>query len=90
MRLICESYNALCSLMNFEVNGIKAEEKDFGEHHDIQPELADDYACYNMKFIPKPATQEVLNKYNINVDEYNEVCNKLDEQLSFGNCGWCQ
>ena len=89
MKLKCRAFGALCALEEFVVNGIEARESDFGEHHDTEPNKADDYCCGNMQFSPKPATQKILDKYNINVDEYNEICEKLDEQLSFGSCGWC-
>ena len=90
MELKCNSMGALCALGTFEINGIQADEEDFGEHYDTNPELAEDYCCYNMKFFSKPATQEVLDKYGITLQEYHEVCDKLDEELSFGNCGWCE
>lgn len=89
MDLICNSYGSLCSLGTFEINGIAAKEEDFGEHHDTNPELAEDYGCYNMKFFAKEPTPDVLFKYNITESEYDEVCKKLYEELSFGNCGWC-
>lgn len=89
MDCICESFDALCSLKKFVINGVEAQYGDFGTKEDTAWEEADDYCCGNMQFIPKPATQKVLDKYDINVDEYNEVCKKLDEQLSFGCCGWC-
>lgn len=88
MKLICESYGALCELSRFEINGTDASYRDFGTKEDIA-ENYDDYGCGNMRFIAKPATQKILDKYNINVDEYNEVCEKLDKELSFGCCSWC-
>lgn len=90
MELKCTSMGALCALSEFEINGINAKEEDFGEHHDANPELAQDYCCYNMKFFPKEPDPFVLVKYGITTEEYNEVCRKLDEELSFGNCGWCE
>ena len=27
---------------------------------------------------------------NITDEEYNEVCNVLEEKLSWGSCGWCE
>ena len=90
MKLVCKAYSSLCELQDFEINGIKAYEEDFGEHYDVDEENADPYCCANMKFVAKPATQEVLDKYKISTDEYNKICEKLDEELSFGDCGWCE
>ena len=90
MELECNAYGSLCGLSNFRINGIEAEEEDFGEHHDHHPELAEDYCCYDMKFTAKEPDPSVLLKYGITTEEYNEVCKKLDEELSFGNCGWCE
>lgn len=88
MKLEMETYSALCSLSTFTINGIDAEVEDFGRQHDADPDHAEDYCCGDMRFFPKPATQSVLDKYNINITEYNEICEKLD-CLSFGSCGWC-
>ena len=88
MKLEIKCYGALCSLEIFKINDIDAYEGDFGDKEDIDRDNAEDYCCGNMQFIPKPATQKILDKYKINVDEYNKVCEKLDV-LSFGSCGWC-
>jgi len=42
-----------------------------------------------MQFTGVEATAEVLEKYKITKDEYNEIVAKLEEGLSFGSCGWC-
>lgn len=39
--------------------------------------------------IAKQETKEILRKYSINKKEYDEICKKLEEGLSFGSCGWC-
>lgn len=78
----------LCILDKFEINGIEADYEDFGSKEDRAPELAEPYCCGNMQFIPKLATQDILDKYNINVTEYNKICDEL-QCLSFGSCGWC-
>lgn len=88
MKLEVNAYTAYCALEVFKINGESAYEDDFGEQKDLGGVDVEDYCCGNMQFIPKPATQEVLDKYGINVDEYNEVCKKLD-CLSFGSCHWC-
>ena len=88
-----KSYDALpCRLMEFTINGIKADQNDFGEETDLgwgerEPEP---YACGNMQFESYPTPPEgVLEKYGINLEEYHEICEKLENQLFVGECGWC-
>lgn len=88
MKLELECYGALCELKTFRINEINADYHDFGYKQDTAPEIAEPYGCGNMQFIPKPVEKEILDKYNITVDEYNEICVKLD-CLSFGGCRWC-
>jgi hypothetical protein len=89
MELKLEVYGSLCSTKEFSINGVEAEYEDFGEKYDHSPDEAEDYACGNMKFTANRATQEILDKYKINITEYNEVCEQLEQKLSFGSCGWC-
>ena len=89
MKLKLEAYAALCSLAVFEINGIEADTDDFGDNEDRSPDTAEDYCCGDMQFEAKPPTQEVLNKYSITADEYQEICEKIGEAISFGSCGWC-
>ena len=84
-----EVYYALCELSTFEINGIEADYNDFGDKDDVSPETAEEYGCGNMKFTPKLATDEILNKYKISVDEYNTITLILIDKLSFGSCGCC-
>lgn len=78
-----------CYLPIFNINGIKAQVRDFGTQDDIDPENAEDYGCGDMQFIPNTdPTEEILSKYLISRDEYKQVCKELD-CLSFGCCGWC-
>jgi len=88
MNLELKIYHALCACEIFKINGKDADYEDFGDKSDEGADYADDYACGNMRFRPDPATQEVLDKYGITTDEYNEICKQLDG-LSFGSCGWC-
>lgn len=88
MKLKLKCYDCSCALKVFEINGIKADYKDFGIQEDIATYKAPAYGCGNMQFIPKPVTQKVLDKYQITVDDYNKICEELD-CLSFGYCGWC-
>lgn len=88
MELELEIYSALCETSSFYINGIEAEWRDFGDKYDTDPENAEEYGCGNMEFLPKLATDEVLEKYKITRSEYLEVQEKLGG-LSFGSCGWC-
>ena len=36
-----------------------------------------------------PHTQEVLDKYSIDPIQYESIVGRLEEELSFGNCGLC-
>ena len=81
----------MCWCPIFTIKGIKAAADDFGENDDIDCHCEDKpfRGCGNMIFTPKPATQKVLDKYGITVDEYNEIASVLEDGLSFGYCGLC-
>lgn len=89
MIIECKGYGALCGTETFRINGIKADETEFGEKYDDDPYNAPDYGCGNMKFHPYDPVSSVMEKYGINETEWYEICDKLDEELSFGRCGWC-
>ena len=80
---------SLCSTDSFSINGVSANSSDFGDGYDHDEENAEDYGCGDMRFDRKPSTDEVLKKYHITESEYSEVCDVLEEKLSFGECGWC-
>ena len=63
--------------------------EDFGEQYDRDPGGAEPYGCGDMRFTRIPPTVEVLNKYEITIDEYHLVAQQLEHGLSFGSCGWC-
>ena len=52
-------------------------------------ESKESYGCEDMQFEPKLPTSEVLQRYNITVDEYNTICTELENKLYVGKCGWC-
>lgn len=84
-----KTFSALCAMETFEINGVRADSHDFGTQGDESPETAEPYCCGDMRFTAKPATSAILKKYNITVDEYNEIATKLESSLSWGSCGWC-
>lgn len=89
MKLKIEPMKYYCSLNTFVINGIEGDYEDFGTKYDHSPETAKPYGCGNMKFDSKPATQEVLDKYKITLDDYSVVCDELSDALNFGNCNAC-
>lgn len=89
MTVKIEVYDSYCGLSLFEINDIEANYNDFGDKVDKEADCAEDYCCGNMMFEPKPVSKEVLEKYNITPEEYNQICEKLD-CLSFGCCGLCE
>lgn len=89
MILKLEIYSALCSTSEFSINGVNADTRDFGSSYDNDRENAEDYGCGDRRFERIPPTAEVLSKYSISVEEYHEVCERLESGLSFGRCGWC-
>ena len=89
MKFKYDVYNSLCSVGNFTVNGIEADEEDFGEGYDCDPGSAEPYCCGNRVFKRFEPSREVLEKYGINEEEYSEICDSLTDDLSWGACGWC-
>lgn len=82
-------YDALCETKKFTINGIDADDDDFGYSEDASPEIAEPYCCGNRMFYPNQITQEVLDKYRINITEAVEIQNELMLKLSWGECGLC-
>lgn len=89
MKLDFKVCNCLCEMETFQINGIEARHEDFGSKHDESRRTAEPYGCGNMTFRSKHATSDILAKYKITLEEYIEICVKLEEGLSFGACGWC-
>lgn len=79
----------LCHTLIFKINGIEADESDFGEQFDRDSENNMTYGCGDMKFTRIPSTPEILSKYDISEEDYKIVCDKLEDGLSFGSCGRC-
>ena len=76
----------------FIINGKEADCGDFGECIDIAPEMADDYGCGNMSFMPYTSDadiHEAMSMYGITEDEFNEIADKLSEMLHIGKCDMC-
>lgn len=82
-------YSLPCACETFTINGIDADKSDFGSTVDMDEENAEEYACGDRQFVPQMPTDEVLEKYGINLKEYAEICDELKSALAVGSCGWC-
>lgn len=89
MKLEFEVFDCLCEPKIFKINDVSADYNDFGIKEDTLPVSAYSYMCENMEFTAKLPTSVVLDKYGITVDEYHDICDRLEAGLSFGRCGWC-
>ena len=88
MELIIEPCDALpCELETFTINGKSADSSDFDDTFDHNEKRH--YGCGDMRFEPQSPTKEVLAKYNITEEEYNKICDELEDKLCVGSCGWC-
>ena len=90
MELKLQFAGSYCCTEKFEINGIEAEYEDFGEKRDNDAENAPEYGCGDMQFFPQNSTEKILKKYDISEEEYQEICEKLEKGLSFGNCSYCE
>ena len=91
MEVKMKPYGALpCSLQEFTINGIRADQDDFGEGGDSSPETAEPYGCGCWEFkADRTPKQEVLDKYGITKEEYLTICDQLEDKVMVGECGWC-
>lgn len=89
MKLIVKSFGRTypCALKEFKINRIDARDEEFGEvEHD---ECKEQYTCSNRRFVPKLPKQEILNKYNISLADYEKICDELRSVLRVYHCGMC-
>ena len=106
VELVIRPFDALpCRLEKFTINGIKADQDDFGYTEDMveyddEIELnetdyddIDRYGCRNRQFFKNNLTEDelqtLLNKYSITKEDYDYICEKLKDELYVGCCGWC-
>lgn len=79
-----------CTTEKFSINGVKAHYDDFGcKENTGSDDDVEEGGCGNMEFISKESTPDILYKYCITEDEYEEICVRLTEGLSFGRCSRC-
>ena len=89
-------FNRPCSPEYFRINGQNAELEDFGNYEfgdlaECSDEDIRQYGCYKCHFVACPAikNERARNKYNLNIEEYDEVCKVLETEFNIGTCGWC-
>ena len=89
--VVIEPFEALpCEAQVFTIDGKEAWAEDFGCSEDMDPMAAPDYGCGCREFIPYTTPADgVLEKYQIDVDTYNEICELLKEELHVYCCSWC-
>jgi len=87
MDITIEQYRYLpCTLSEFKINNIDANVSDFGE---TESEGSPFNNGCRVRFKVKLPTDEVLNKYKINLNDYSTICERLGEVLDIYNCGYC-
>lgn len=89
MKLELKIYGCLCATEMFRINNVEADSRDFGILEDIDAANAEDYCCGNMSFERTKSNKRILSKYKISEKEYSEICDELEEGLSFGCCCLC-
>ena len=87
MDIIIEKLRCLpCTLGKFIINDKKADVDDFGVTFSDGSAMK---GTCSKRFKSGLPTQAVLDKYGINLEEYREVCERLEENLEVYNCGYC-
>lgn len=87
MDIIIEKFRCLpCTLEKFIINDKEANVDDFGVTFSDGSAMK---GTCSKKFKPGLPTQAVLDKYGIDLEEYREVCERLEEDLEVYNCGYC-
>ena len=85
-----EVFTHLCATKMFVINGIIADELDFGYGEDVEWENASPYVCKNRQFIiDRSLMPGTCDRYGISENEFEQIAAELKEKLSFGECGWC-
>lgn len=80
-----------CQPGEFVITEREADTKDFGSlTSSYDGESAPrDGGCGAREWESKPCTPEVLAKYGITEEQYQEICDALSDKLSHGSCGNC-
>ena len=87
--------NLPCKAEKFTINDKMANTEDFGYSTDFDPDYNDDfcgglYGCGNCIWKRQESLKKnAMNKYHLTEDEYNNLCDNLEEILSVGICNLC-
>ena len=91
--IIIQLYSGLpCELEVFTINGIDAYYQDFGKTYDSKREYAEEYCCGCMMFESckdREQKKTTMAKYSLSWEEYDEICELLEEVLYVGYCNRC-
>jgi hypothetical protein len=90
--VITTMYAVPCETETFTINGKDAYASDFGYSEDTSETMYDEsWACGNRRFVPyyNEPIEGLLDEYGITLDEYNTICNMLEDKLYVGECHWC-
>lgn len=81
-----------CRLSEFIINGQPADQDEFGDTVDTQPdETENSFCCGRKEFISNYSRAESCKqKYEIDDEELEAICNKLEEVLFIGECNKCK
>ena len=86
------SHGMPCSLDTFLINDCPAYEDNFGEGRDDRdyPGERPDYGCVHMIWERDNSNKKMaMTKYNLTSNEFDKVCDVLENYLYVGCCGWC-
>ena len=85
-------YSFPCGLMIFTINGIDACKSEFGTTYDSQAWNAPDYGC-GCSIFERDTNEKnrkmIMKKYSLTPQEFDGICDVLEEILYVGRCGWC-
>lgn len=90
MNITVKKRNSYCIPESILMDGKELDLYDFGSMEDLDIcNRPQDGGCGNQSFVRKEATSEVLHEYNITLEEYEKICNTLEDELQWGRCAYC-
>lgn len=90
------SYDCLpCSLQTFTIGEQSADTSDFGNGGDEGPDEGQEpepYACSHWTWHRTNKSVEMRDareKYKLSDEDFDKICDELEDILHVGSCGWC-
>ena len=81
----------VCDIKKFTINGKDADVDDFGSAYDHDIKNKPDYGCGYYKFTPhKYPKRATLEKYGIEIIDWFEIVEMLENELDIGECCYCE